>query len=155
MSSGLRVLIRRLAGNDLPVPRRATAGSSGMDLAACVAEPVTLPPGGRSLIPTGFSIALPEGYEAQVRPRSGLALSCGVTMLNTPGTIDADYRGEIGVIAINLGDDPVTIRRGDRIAQMVIQKVEHAELVEVEELPASQRGTAGFGSSGKGMEGAR
>jgi len=123
-----------------------------MDLFACVGEPLTLPPGGRKLIPTGFSIALPEGYEAQIRPRSGLALRSGVTMLNTPGTIDADYRGEIGVIAINLGDEPVTIQRGDRIAQMVFHKVEQAELVEVEDLPATQRGAGGFGSSGRGVE---
>ena len=142
------MLIRRLEGNDLPSPRRATPGSSGVDLRACLAEPVLLAPGQRALIPTGFAMAIPEGYEAQVRPRSGLVLKAGVTMLNTPGTIDADYRGEVSVIVVNLGHEPVTIRRGDRIAQMVIQKVPACTLVEVDDLPASQRGEGGFGSSG-------
>ncbi len=148
MPSGVRVLLKRLGGNDLPAPQRATAGSSGFDLAACVDSPVMLLPGRRALIPTGFAIALPEGYEAQIRPRSGLAWDQGVTMLNSPGTIDADYRGEIKVIAVNLGDKAVTIRRGDRIAQMVIQRAETADLVEVEALPATQRAERGFGSSG-------
>ena len=142
------VALRRLPGNDLPAPRRATAGSSGFDLRACLEQPVTLAPGERLAIPTGFAIALPEGYEAQVRPRSGLALEKGLTMLNTPGTIDADYRGEIKVIAINLGREPVIIQRGDRIAQMVVQQVAPAEMVEVEDLPETDRGGSGFGSSG-------
>jgi len=142
------VLMLRLPGNDLPLPQRATPGSSGVDLRACVGEPVTLAPGARALIPTGFAMALPEGYEAQVRPRSGLAAQAGVTMLNTPGTIDADYRGEVRVLAVNLGQDDVVIRRGDRIAQMVIKRVPASELVEVDELPASERGEKGFGSSG-------
>jgi len=146
----VRVLLRRLEGNDLPVPAKATPGSSGVDLRACIGEPVELGPGERRLIPTGLSLALPPGYEAQVRPRSGLALETGLTMLNTPGTIDADYRGEIGVIAVNLGAAPVTIRRGDRIAQMVVQHVPDLELIEVKELPASRRGEGGFGSSGIG-----
>lgn len=145
-----RVLIRRLEGNDLPAPARATPGSSGVDLRACIGEPIELRPGERRLIPTGLSVALPGGYEAQVRPRSGLALKSGLTMLNTPGTIDADYRGEIAVIAVNLGDAPVTIRRGDRIAQMVVQRLPEIEMVEVEELPGSRRGEGGFGSSGIG-----
>jgi len=144
----VRVLIRRLPGNDLPVPIRATKGSSGVDLRACVTEAVVLAPGQRALIPTGFAIALQEGCEAQVRPRSGLALHLGLTMLNAPGTIDADYRGEIGVIAVNLGSEKVTIRRGDRIAQMVIQRVPECEMIEVEDLPSSDRGAEGFGSSG-------
>ncbi len=143
-----RVLIRRVPGNDLPLPRRATASSSGVDLSACVSAPVTLKPGQRALIPTGFSVAIPAGYEAQIRPRSGLALETGLTMLNTPGTIDADYRGEIGLIAVNLGEAPVTVSRGDRIAQMVIQKIARCELIEVETLPPSERGEGGFGSSG-------
>jgi len=143
-----RVLMLRLPGNDLPLPQRATPGSSGVDLRACLVSPVTLAPGARALIPTGFAMALPEGYEAQVRPRSGLAAQAGVTMLNTPGTIDADYRGEVRVLAVNLGQDDVVIRRGDRIAQMVIKRVPASELVEVDELPASERGEKGFGSSG-------
>jgi dUTP pyrophosphatase len=113
-----------------------------------VREEVVLAPGQRALIPTGFALALPEGHEAQVRPRSGLALQSGITLLNSPGTIDPDYRGELCVIAINLGEAPATIRRGDRIAQMVIQEVPRIDLVEVQELPASGRGGAGFGSSG-------
>jgi dUTP pyrophosphatase len=144
----VQVALRRLPGNDLPAPRRATAGSSGFDVRACLEQPVTLAPGERRAIPTGFAMALPAGYEAQVRPRSGLALDKGLTMLNTPGTIDADYRGEIKVIAINLGREPVVIQRGDRIAQMVVQPVAPAEMVEVEELPASERAGSGFGSSG-------
>jgi dUTP pyrophosphatase len=138
----------RLPGNDLPLPQRATTGSVGMDLRACVKQDVVLAPGQRALIPTGFALAVPEGYEAQVRPRSGLALQSGITLLNSPGTIDADYRGELCVIAINLGEAPATIRRGDRIAQMVIQVVPRLDLVEVQELPASGRGGSGFGSSG-------
>lgn len=150
MSPTLRVPLLRLPGNDLPAPARATQGSSGMDLRACVTEPVVLEPGRRALIPTGFAVALPAGFEAQIRPRSGLALESGLTMLNAPGTIDADYRGEIRVIAANLGQERVVIRRGDRIAQLVIQEVAAAELVEVEALPVSRRGEAGFGSSGTG-----
>ena len=146
--SGLRVTVLRMPGNDLPLPGRATPDSSGLDLAACVTQPVVLAPGQRALIPTGFAVALPRGYEAQIRPRSGLALRSGLTMLNTPGTIDADYRGEIGVIAVNLGSEPVTIRRGERIAQMVIQQVPACELVEAETLPATGRGGGGFGSTG-------
>ena len=141
-------MLLRLPGNDLPAPDRATPGSAGMDLRACIPEPLSLAPGQRALVPTGFAMALPEGYEAQVRPRSGLALRTGVTMLNTPGTIDADYRGEVGVIVVNLGGEPVTIRRGDRIAQMVIQRVAAVELVETDALPATARGGGGFGSSG-------
>ena len=148
MPPTLRVPLLRLPGNDLPAPARVTQGSSGMDLRACVTEPVVLEPGRRALIPTGFAVALPAGFEAQIRPRSGLALESGLTMLNAPGTIDADYRGEIRVIAANLGQERVVIRRGDRIAQLVIQEVPAAELVEVEALPASARGGAGFGSSG-------
>ena len=141
-------MLLRLPGNDLPAPERATTGSAGLDLRACVTEPVSLAPGQRALIPTGFAVALPEGYEAQIRPRSGLALRSGVTLLNSPGTIDSDYRGELCVIAVNLGREPATIARGDRIAQMVIHAVAPAELVEVSELPGSRRGAAGFGSSG-------
>lgn len=145
----MKVQIKRLPGNDdLPLPETMTLGASGFDLRAAVTEPVTLYPGERKLIPTGIAIAMPEGLEAQVRPRSGLALKHGITCLNTPGTIDADYRGEIGVILINLGYEPFTIHRGDRIAQLVFQVVPRVELVEVEELPPSERGAGGFGSTG-------
>jgi len=110
---------------------------------------LTIEPGRRALVPTGISLALPEGYEAQVRPRSGLALRAGLTLLNTPGTVDADYRGEIAVIAINLGEEPVTIRRGDRLAQLVILRLPAVELEEVEALPDSSRGAGGFGHTGE------
>jgi dUTP pyrophosphatase len=125
-----------------------TSHSAGMDLFASLEEEITLSPGERRLIPTGVAIALPEGYEAQVRPRSGLALKQGVTLLNTPGTVDADYRGEIGAIMINLGDEPFVIKDGDRIAQLVVHRVCRAELQEVDELPASNRGAGGFGHTG-------
>jgi dUTP pyrophosphatase len=144
------VLIVRTGENpDLPLPEAATPGSAGLDLRACVPRPVVLEPGRRMLIPTGFCVALPEGYEGQVRPRSGLALRQGLTMLNTPGTIDADYRGEIAVIAVNLGQEPVTISRGDRIAQLVIAPVTRPRLVPVDELPQSARAAGGFGHTGK------
>jgi len=134
---------------DLPVPEAATPGSAGLDLRACVREPIVLAPGHRTLIPTGFSIALPPGYEGQVRPRSGLALRQGLTMLNSPGTIDSDYRGEIAVIAINLGQEPITINRGDRIAQLVIVPVAHPRLVATESLPPTGRAGGGFGHTGQ------
>ena len=143
------VTIARLPGNDdLPLPAAATPASAGLDLRAAIGEPVILDPGQRRLIPTGFRIALPVGYEGQVRPRSGLALRQGLTLLNSPGTIDSDYRGEIAVIAVNLGDQPMTLRRGDRIAQLVIAPVSRARLVEAADLPGSDRGAGGFGHSG-------
>ena len=142
------LIVRTRENPDLPLPEAATPGSAGLDLRACVPRPVVLEPGRRMLIPTGFCIALPEGYEGQVRPRSGLALRQGLTMLNTPGTIDADYRGEIGVIAVNLGQEPVTISRGDRIAQLVIAPVARPRLVAVDELPPSGRAAGGFGHTG-------
>jgi dUTP pyrophosphatase len=122
--------------------------AAGADLFAAVASELTLAPGARALVPTGLSIALPPGFEAQIRPRSGLALRDGVTCLNTPGTIDADYRGPIGVILANLGSAPVTIRRGDRIAQLVVAPVSRAQFDLVDELPESTRGAGGFGSTG-------
>jgi dUTP diphosphatase len=138
-----------MPGNpDLPVPETATPGSAGLDLRACVAEPVVLAPGRRALIPTGFSIALPQGYEGQVRPRSGLALRQGLTMLNSPGTIDSDYRGEIAVVAVNLGQEPVTIQRGDRIAQLIIAPVASPRLVPADSLPPTGRARGGFGHTG-------
>jgi len=143
------VRIMRLAGNgDLPLPAYETAGAAGMDLRA--ADAVVLKPGARVLMPTGFSIALPEGYEAQVRPRSGLAVKHGVTVLNAPGTIDSDYRGEIKVPLINHGSDDFVIRRGDRIAQMVVAPVVQARWIETGSLDETARGAGGFGSSGIG-----
>jgi dUTP pyrophosphatase len=136
----------------LPPPAYETAHAAGMDLRAAVPEdaPMTLAPGAWTMVPTGLTIALPAGYEAQVRPRSGLAAKYGITCLNSPGTIDADYRGEIKVILINLGQAPFVIRRGERIAQMVIAPVTRAELVEVEVLDETARGAGGFGSTGAG-----
>jgi len=132
-----------------PLPQYATSLSAGVDLRANIACPVTLAPMERKLIPTGLRIALPPGYEAQVRPRSGLALKHGITLLNTPGTIDADYRGEIGVIMANLSTEPFTVNDGDRIAQLVIARHEVAEWVKVDELGETERGEGGFGHSGK------
>jgi len=143
------VNIQRLDhGAGLPLPAYATDDSAGLDLAAAIADEHILPPGGRELVPTGFSIALPRGFEAQVRPRSGLALRTGVTVLNSPGTIDADYRGEIGVILINLGSEPFVIRRGERIAQLVVAPVSRVAWRESAELSESRRGAGGFGSTG-------
>ncbi len=132
---------------ELPLPSYATAGSAGMDLRS--AENLTLKPGTRALVATGIAIALPDHYEAQVRPRSGLAVKHGITVLNSPGTIDADYRGEIKVPLINLGTEDFVIVRGDRIAQMIVAPVTTAELLEVETLDETSRGSGGFGSSGK------
>ena len=149
----VRVRLLRLPhAQGLAAPAYASDGAAGMDLRAAVPEeaPLTLAPGGRALVPTGFAIALPADHEAQVRPRSGLALKAGVTCLNSPGTIDCDYRGEVGVILANLGAEPFVIRRGDRIAQMVVAPVSRAEWDEVETLDATARGAGGFGSTGRG-----
>lgn len=146
------VRVERLAhAEDLPLPAYETGGSAGMDLRAAVPEtaPVTLKPGTRALIPTGLKVALEPGFEAQVRPRSGLALKHGLTCLNSPGTIDSDYRGEVGVILINHGQEPFVIRRGERIAQMVIARHEQATMVEVQALDETPRGAGGFGSTGR------
>jgi dUTP pyrophosphatase len=143
------VKFKRLDNNaDLPLPSYQSDGSSGLDLCAAVSNDLTLQPGDIKLIPTGLSISLPEGYEAQIRSRSGLALRYGLGLVNAPGTIDADYRGEIGIIAINWGKKPVTIKRGERIAQMVIHRVSRAIVKEVNELDTTQRGKGGFGHSG-------
>jgi len=147
----LTVSFRRLPHNpDLPLPAYATPGAAGLDLCAAVPadDPLILPPGERVLIPTGLAMALPPGYEAQVRPRSGLALKHGITVLNSPGTIDCDYRGEIGIILLNTGKAPFTITRGERIAQMVIASVARAQFIEVADLPETGRGAGGFGSTG-------
>ena len=138
----------RSGADPLPLPRYMTPGAAGMDLLADVGEPVGVEPGARVLIPTGIAIELPPGFEAQVRPRSGLALRHGVTLLNSLGTIDADYRGEIQVLMVNLGDQPYTVRRGDRIAQMIVAPVVRAELREVDALSDSRRGPGGFGHTG-------
>ncbi len=144
----MKLQILRLAnGADLPLPSYATTGSAGLDLRS--ADSLTLKPGARALVATGIAIALPNDYEAQVRPRSGLAVKHGVTVLNSPGTIDADYRGEIKVPLINLGTDDFVITRGDRIAQMIVAPVTMAELVEVDTLDDTSRGAGGFGSSGR------
>ncbi|HEX2134612.1 MAG TPA: dUTP diphosphatase [Microvirga sp.] len=149
----LPVAVKRLPhGRGLPLPRYESAGAAGLDLLAAVpeAEPVTLAPNGRALVPTGLVLQLPPGYEAQVRPRSGLALRHGVTVLNAPGTIDADYRGEVQVLLVNFGQEPFVVARGLRIAQMVVAPVTTADLVEVEDVDETGRSGAGFGSTGLG-----
>lgn len=142
-------LLRLPHAYDLPLPAYQSEDAAGLDLIAAIEEPLTLPPLGRAMVPTGLAMALPPGYEAQVRPRSGLAAKHGVTVLNSPGTVDADYRGEVKVILINLSDTPFTIHRGDRVAQMVIAPVSRARLVETETLDATDRGAGGFGSTGR------
>jgi dUTP pyrophosphatase len=147
----IQVKIRRLPhGEGLELPAYGTTGAAGMDLRAGVPEdaPLTLEPGARALVPTGLVIAVPHGFEAQVRPRSGLALKSGITCLNSPGTIDSDYRGEVGVILINHGPEPFVIRRGDRIAQMVLARYDRAEWVLTQDLDETERGAGGFGSTG-------
>ena len=133
---------------DLPTPCYMTTGAAGMDLYANVEDETILKPGEIKLVPSGIAVALDEGYEAQIRPRSGLALKYGISMVNTPGTVDSDYRGEINIIMINFGRNPFIIKRGDRIAQMVINKIEIPSIIEVDELDDTQRGKGGFGSTG-------
>ena len=147
----IRIRVQRLPhAEDLPLPAYETPGAAGMDLRAAVPEhePMTLRPGSRAMVPTGLCIAVPQGYEAQVRPRSGLAARQGITCLNTPGTVDSDYRGEVKVILINLGEEDATIRRGERIAQMVICPVVQAVWAEAASLDETSRGAGGFGSTG-------
>jgi dUTP pyrophosphatase len=147
----VRIQLKRVRGrkDDLSLPSYMTEGSAGMDLAADLDGDLTLLPLARALIPTGIAVALPTGFEAQIRPRSGLALRDGITLVNSPGTIDSDYRGEIQLIAINLGREPVVIRRGQRVAQMVVQRVCRVKWQEVEELPGSERQEGGFGHTDK------
>jgi dUTP pyrophosphatase len=146
----VRVLVRvEPEGRGLELPRYQSANAAGMDLLAALESDLTLAPGERALVSTGIALALPPGHEAQVRPRSGLALRDGVTMLNSPGTIDADYRGTVKLIVVNHGAAPVTIRRGERLAQLVVARVERAALQVVDELPDSGRGDGGFGSTGR------
>ena len=149
MDGPVIVRIKRLAGNaDLPLPQRMTAHAAGFDVAAAVKEPLVLQPGEIRLIPCGFAMALPEGYEAQMRPRSGLSSKHGVSMINAPGTIDCDYRGEVCVPLVNHGKKPFTVERGMRIAQMVIKRVPPVQLIEVEDLDDTARGPGGFGHTG-------
>ena len=148
---GLRVRIARQPGGEgLPLPAQATPGSAGFDLAAAVETECVLQPGERTLVPTGFAIAVPEGFEAQIRPRSGLALRHGIVLPNAPGTIDSDYRGELKVIVMNAGSESFVIKRGDRIAQLVVAPVVGAEWEEVDSLDATERGAGGFGHTGSG-----
>jgi dUTP pyrophosphatase len=152
MSSAIKVDVRQLPhAEGLTLPAYQSSHAAGLDLLAAVPEqmPVVLAPGRHAMIPTGLVIALPDGFEAQVRPRSGLAAKHGVTVLNSPGTVDADYRGEINVLLVNLGSEPFTIRRGERIAQMVIAPVTRAELVRAVSLSSTERGSGGFGSTGR------
>lgn len=135
---------------DAVLPQRMSAGAAGLDLSACLPDgPRSLNPGERCLVPTGLALAIPEGYEGQVRPRSGLALRHGLSIVNAPGTIDADYRGELKVILINLGGEPFTVRHGERIAQLVVAPVAHLRVQEVDQLPPAERGAGGFGSTGR------
>jgi dUTP pyrophosphatase len=150
MVSSVTVRVQRLRPSDLPLPSYQTAHAAGLDLFAEISESITLEPMERRLIPTGLAIELPVGFEAQVRPRSGLALKQGITCLNTPGTIDSDYRGEVQVLLVNLSREPTVVRRGDRIAQLVVAPVAHATLVEVDALGETGRGLGGFGSTGVG-----
>ncbi len=146
----IRVPLKRVRqGGDLPLPCHMTSHSAGMDLHADLADDLVLPPGERTLVPTGIAIALPDGYEAQIRPRSGLALKHGISLVNSPGTIDADYRGEICVIVINHGTEPFVIRRGERIAQMVVARFSRVEWQETSELAGTIRGDGGFGHTGR------
>ena len=147
--SAVKVDVQRLAhGRGLDLPAYMTPQAAGLDLPAALTEPLTMSPGQIALVPTGFCLAIPEGFEGQVRPRSGLAVKHGLTVINAPGTIDADYRGEVKVALINLGREPVTLGRGDRLAQLIIAPVTRALLVEVAELPPSRRGEGGFGHTG-------
>lgn len=144
----IELKIKKPDNYDLPLPGYETEGSSGMDIRAWIEEDITLSPGEIKLVQTGVSISIPRGYEAQIRPRSGLALKHGIGLVNSPGTIDSDYRGEIGIIMINFGEEPFIIRKGDRIAQMVIARIYHARIVETDDLDSTVRGNGGFGHSG-------
>ena len=145
----VKIKVKRLEhAKDIPLPRYMTKESAGMDICAAVESELVLMPGQRALVPTGIAVELPEGFEAQIRPRSGLAIKYGIGMLNSPGTIDPDYRGEIKVILINLGEKPFKIKRGDRIAQMIISKIVRAKIEDVQELNPTERGDKGFGHTG-------
>jgi dUTP pyrophosphatase len=145
-------VVRLASAEGLPLPDYATPGAAGLDLAAAVGEAIVIPPGGRAMVPTGLTIALPAGFEAQVRPRSGLAARAGITVLNAPGTVDSDYRGEIQVILVNHGDAPFTVTRGERIAQLVVAPVARLAWQASDRLPETARGAGGFGSTGTGAK---
>ena len=146
----IEIMVKKLEGcEDIPLPKHMTPHSAGMDIFAAVKEAVVIEPGKRALLPTGIAIALPPGIEAQIRPRSGLAIKNGIGLLNSPGTIDADYRGEIKIILINMGDEPFSVKRGDRIAQMVVREVFQGEWRTVDALPETDRNDGGFGHTGK------
>jgi dUTP pyrophosphatase len=149
--TALPLRFRRLphGGEDLPLPSYATEGSAGLDVRAAVTEDLVLEPGGRAAVPTGLSVAVPAGHELQVRPRSGLAIKHGLTCINSPGTVDSDYRGELKVLLVHHGKEPFRIQRGDRIAQLVLTEVSRAEVLEVQELDDTDRGAGGFGSTGR------
>ena len=149
MLPDLRIQVVRVGPVDVPLPRYQTEGSAGMDLHAALAAPLVVPPLGRVSVPSGIALAIPRSFEGQVRPRSGLAARTGLTVLNAPGTIDSDYRGEVQVLLVNISDAPVTIEPLDRVAQLVIVPIAHAELVPVDVLPASPRGDGGYGSTGR------
>lgn len=146
---GPTILVSRAGDVEVELPAYQTSGAAGLDLRAAVVEPIVLPPGARKLVPTGLRMAIPIGFEAQVRPRSGLALKHGVTVLNSPGTIDSDYRGEVQVLLVNHGDEPFIVQRGERIAQLVVAPVAHAELTLVASLDDTARGHGGYGSTGR------
>jgi dUTP pyrophosphatase len=146
--AGLLVRVQRIGGVDVPLPRYQTTGAAGMDLHAALETAVVIPPLGRALVRTGLAFAIPEGHEGQVRPRSGLAARHGVTVLNAPGTIDADFRGEVGVVLVNLGSEPFTVKPLERIAQIVFSRHERATLAETASLDATERGEGGYGSTG-------
>ena len=145
----VEIKFKRLRGTDIKLPQKQTPQAAGMDIRADIDDYLTIFPGQIVLIPTGFAMSMPEGYEAQIRPRSGLAINYGITIVNSPGTIDSDYRGEVKVDLINLSNDRYEISRGDRIAQMIINKVEHVAVEEVDELDDTERGDGGFGSTGR------
>ncbi|PKN43858.1 MAG: dUTP diphosphatase [Deltaproteobacteria bacterium HGW-Deltaproteobacteria-20] len=144
----MNLRIRRVAGSDVSEPAYQTEGSAGADLSAALVGPVTIEPGHRALVPTGFSLAIPRGFEGQIRPRSGLALRHGVTVLNAPGTVDSDYRGEVKVLLVNLGHEAFVVRPGDRIAQLIVAPVVRARFEVVEQLDDTDRGAGGYGSTG-------
>ena len=147
--SGAPTLRVRVLTEGAQVPRYATSGAAGLDLSACLDAPLTLVQGGRAMVPTGIAVALPPGHEGQVRPRSGLAARHGITVTNAPGTIDEDYRGEIKVLLVNLGDEPYTLESGERVAQLVVAPITRVSIREVEELDETPRGAGGFGSTGR------
>lgn len=146
--SKVKIKILREEDSDIPIPKYMSDGASGMDIHACIPSPIIIEPFERKIIPSGFAIEIPRGYEAQIRPRSGLAIEKGISVLNSPGTIDSDYRGEVCVILINLGKKPFTIHRGDRIAQLVFSPVEKVQLIPVEKLGETKRAEGGFGNTG-------